>query len=389
MGSKSAIRLSIPVGAGRLYGSHGGDGSGRGGWERPGRWERRRRRTAAGRDLHTRLLLGGKVDGQSAEQRGVRDLTLDTYRYLRGGMVVMVVLLAAGIIGSAIDSGCWQGSISAYYYTTAHSVFIASLCAIGVQMIVYRGSSDTEDALLNLAGILAFIVAFVPTEISEHICGVPGPWVKSEPAITNNVWAIVIALMFARVASWLLYRRTITSRSRSVGGEVTVWALRVVMALGIAGFVFFRELFDEYAHNAAAIIMFLSIIATVSITAFLADRQQATPEAPHPNRYRRLYQAIAALMFATLALVVGVRIALNGWDHWVLVLEALLIAEFAAYWVLQTIELWKTPNRIELIPEELRSPLAQKRESPGPAGLMNDVRQLRRCPPDERMLRAL
>ena len=46
-----------------------------------------------------------------AEQQD-RDLTLDTYRYLRGGMVVMVVLLAAGVIGAAVSSQCWQGSIS-------------------------------------------------------------------------------------------------------------------------------------------------------------------------------------------------------------------------------------------------------------------------------------
>ena len=122
--------------------------------------------------------------GQIAEQQD-RDLTLDTYRYLRGGMVVMVVMLAAGVIGAAISSHCWQGSISAYYYTSAHSVFIASLCALGVQMIVYRGSSDTEDALLNLAGMLAFIVAFVPTGMPERQCGEAGPWAKWEAAITT------------------------------------------------------------------------------------------------------------------------------------------------------------------------------------------------------------
>ena len=98
------------------------------------------------------------MDALMAEQQ-VRDLTLDTYRYLRGGMVVMVVLLGAGVIGAAISSQCWQGSISAYYYSAAHSVFIAAVCAIGVLMIVYRGSTDTEDELLNLAGMSAFIVA--------------------------------------------------------------------------------------------------------------------------------------------------------------------------------------------------------------------------------------
>ena len=326
--------------------------------------------------------------GQIAEQQD-RDLTLDTYRYLRGGMVVMVVMLAAGVIGAAISSHCWQGSISAYYYTSAHSVFIASLCALGVQMIVYRGSSDTEDALLNLAGMLAFIVAFVPTGMPERQCGEAGPWAKWEAAITNNVWAIIIALVFARLASWLLYRSTDTGRRRSLGGDVTVWTLRFVVTLGIIGFVFFRDLFDAQAHNAAAITMFLAIIATVCITAFLVHQQPATSRAPHPNRYLRLYQIIAGLMFITLVLVIGVRLLVRGWSDWVLVLEALLIVEFAAYWTLQTIELWKTPNRVELIPERLRSQLAHKRELPGPAGLVKEVRQLRQLPSDERLCRAL
>ena len=78
------------------------------------------------------------MDALMAEQQA-RDFTLDTYRYLRGGMVVMVLWLGAGVIGAAINSQCWQGSISAYYYSAAHSVFIASVCAIGVLMIVYRG----------------------------------------------------------------------------------------------------------------------------------------------------------------------------------------------------------------------------------------------------------
>ena len=92
------------------------------------------------------------------------DRVLDTYRFLRGGLVVMVVMLFASLIVVAITTdGCWQTSISAYYYTAAHSVFVASLCALGILLITYRGSNDTEDILLDLAGVLAFVVAMVPT----------------------------------------------------------------------------------------------------------------------------------------------------------------------------------------------------------------------------------
>src|SRR5271156_5020787 len=98
------------------------------------------------------------------------DILLDTYRYLRGGMAVMVVMLGAAVLGERLTASCWQTSISAYYFTSAHSVFVAALCALGTLLIVYTGSTDTEDTLLNLAGILAFIVAMVPTS-RPALCG--------------------------------------------------------------------------------------------------------------------------------------------------------------------------------------------------------------------------
>jgi hypothetical protein len=61
-----------------------------------------------------------------------RDITLDTYRYLRGGIAVMVVMLGAAVIGERLTATCWQTSISAYYFTTAHSIFIAALGSVGV-----------------------------------------------------------------------------------------------------------------------------------------------------------------------------------------------------------------------------------------------------------------
>jgi hypothetical protein len=124
-----------------------------------------------------------------------RDITLDAYCYLRGGMAVMIVMLGAATIGERLRASCWQTSTSAYYFTTAHSMFAAALSALGVQFIVYKGSSDTEDVLLTLAGILAFIVAMVPTTRPVLLCGrhdLPADY-NVKYAITNNVWAVVVA----------------------------------------------------------------------------------------------------------------------------------------------------------------------------------------------------
>jgi hypothetical protein len=319
-----------------------------------------------------------------------RDITLDTYRYLRGGMAVMIVMLGAAVIGERLTATCWQTSISAYYFTTAHSIFIAALCALGAQFIVYKGSSDTEDVLLTLAGILAFIVAMVPTTRPVLLCGRYGLPAEYEikHAITNNVWAVVIALVIARVVSWWLYRRTNTARPKSVLGTVSTYILRAVMALGLVALVFFRNWFDSNAHGVAAVIMFLAIIATVVTTAFLVGRQDDA-KSPHRHLYYMLYQGIAAAMIVTLIAVVVLHFALDSWNHWVIVVETALILEFTVYWVVQTIELWRTPNRFELLPEADQPQFARRGRTRGPAGLLPEVVEATRPPVRERLLTAL
>jgi hypothetical protein len=279
-------------------------------------------------------------------------------------MAVMIVMLAAAVIGERLTATCWQTSISAYYFTTAHSIFIAALCALGVQFIVYKGSSDTEDVLLTLAGILAFIVAMVPTTRPVLFCGRYGlPAYDVKHAITNNVWAVVIALVIARVLSFWLYRRTNTASPKSVLGTVSTYVLRAVMAVGLVAFIFFRTWFDSNGHGVAAVIMFLAIIVTVVTTAFLVSRQDDA-KSPHRHLYYAVYQCIAAAMIATLVAVVVLHLALDSWNHWVIVAETVLILEFTVYWVVQTIELWRTPSRFELISEadqpQPRRPMTQR-----------------------------
>ena len=58
---------------------------------------------------------------------------------------------------------CWQHSISAYYYTPVQLFLVGALVAIGISLIALKGSIELEDAVLNFAGILAPVVALVPT----------------------------------------------------------------------------------------------------------------------------------------------------------------------------------------------------------------------------------
>jgi hypothetical protein len=319
-----------------------------------------------------------------------RDITLDTYRYLRGGMAVMIVMLGAAVIGERLTASCWQTSISAYYFTTAHSIFIAALCALGVQFIVYKGSSDTEDVLLTLAGILAFIVAIVPTTRPILLCGrygLPADY-NIKHAITNNVWAVVIALVIARVVAWWLYRRTNTTVPKSQLGTVSMYLLRAIVAVGLVAFIFFPDRFASNGHGVAAVIMFLAIITTVVTTAFFVSRQDDA-KSPHRYLYCVLYQGIAAAMIVTLIAVVVLHLVLDSWSHWVIVVETALILEFTGYWVIQTVELWRTPNRFDLLPDADQPKLAQRRRTRGPGGSLPEVVETTRPPVRERLLTAL
>ena len=282
-----------------------------------------------------------------------RDTALDTYRYLRGGIPVMLVMLSAALIIERARATCWQTSISAYYFTSAHAVFIGSVCVVGALLIVYKGSKDTEDVLLNLAGTVAFVVAFVPTSRPVLLCSESGMDVGAvtDDAVIGSVWALVVALAVARAASWWMYRRTRTGRDRSPLGEVAVWVQRAVLAVGLVTVIVVPDWFVANAHGIAAVTMFLAFIVTVLINAFLAGRQDEQ-KCPHNPVYHRVYQAISLTMAVTLIAAVAAHQLLDGFNHVVLVVEVALIAEFGAYWLVQTVELWNTSTRDELVDTE-------------------------------------
>jgi len=274
---------------------------------------------------------------------------LDTYRYLRGGMAVMIVLLGAAVVAERVGADCWQTTISDYYYTSAHAVFIASLCAVGAMLIVYKGSNATEDVLLNFAGILAFVVAMVPTTLPDLLCG-PTPLIANGDAAVRNVWAVVVALVVSRVASWWMYRRTGTPRERPPLATAATWMQRVVLGVGVVTLVAAPEWFRANAHGVAAVAMFAAIIATVLITAFLTGNQDQA-KCPQRRRYQAAYRAIAGAMALALGTAVVLHLVLDGFNHAIIVIEAALILLFGAYWLVQTVELWGTTTRAQLMPD--------------------------------------
>ena len=282
-----------------------------------------------------------------------------------------------------------QGALSEYFYTPAHSIFIATLLGFTTLFFVYRGSSDTEDALLTLAGVAALIAALVPRV--HPSCAAP-PFLpadfKIDVIVRPNVWAVVAALVLGWSLTWWQNRYNRSRQTRSAGGTLALYFLRLVVAGGLLCLIFNTKLFLSQAHGAAGVLMLSAFIATVFTTAYLAKKEE-----PLPGRrdYRGFYTFIARLMLVTLIGVVTVHFTHPDWFRipWITVLEAALILEFLAYWVVQSIELWDTPDRAERLSDADRERLAHRSTESGLAGLMREMSEVMNAPAGEKLMRFL
>lgn len=273
-------------------------------------------------------------------------------------MAVLAVMLGISVLIERWGSPCFLGSISAYYYTPVHSVFVGALIAIGVTLVALKGRDDLEDILFNLAGALAPVVALVPTaRPSSDSCasrvqllGLDTNGEDVAAMTTNNVSALLgagaLALVVAAGLAWWTMRKN--NRKMSLPDRVTKIGLGAAVLLFVAGLVWFvgwRSNFDRRAHGAAAIAMFVFIwIAVVvnggrpkAVVDFLYRAVGASPPVPD-DRWRAFpprYQAVAALMFVGGA----VALALGG-EQRVFWLEVVEIIGFALFWLGQTHQYW-------------------------------------------------
>lgn len=280
-------------------------------------------------------------------------MALRTYTALRVGSIGVIATLAIAIWLDRAGSPthCLQGSISAYYYTDVRSVFVGTLLVLGFTMIVLWGKTPTENGFLNLAGMLAPIVAFAPSQDANrcNVKDVTGEQVKRTqdvldaqlPAIQNNMRAyfIIVALALAAVLVMGIIS-VVTDNDGIVGDPVAYWGgWALGLALFVLGVVKYQDeaWFSAHAHGYAANTMF-AFIGIVVINIGLQKWQGTVePGGPQPV-WAVVYWAIAALMIVGAILFIGPM----GWlpadvkTHHVFVLEAWEIILLAIFWSLQT-----------------------------------------------------
>lgn len=270
---------------------------------------------------------------------------IKTYRYLRIGMIGAVVLLTMSILIERAGLDCWQTSVSAYYYTPVRAVFVGTLMAVALALIVYKGRDAWEDSFLNAAGMLVPVVAIAPTtnvDVASQCWSIPpdaSPKVNGELAlwvtkiVDNNFDALLLAGALGFVVAVVI--EVFVERRHPSFGESS-FGRRISIGLAGAMLLLFWRLSDtwgafyEKAHGYAAVAFFAFLILAIIANA-------ARHFFEYDNRWAGIYGAVALAMIAVGVAVPTFRI---GGDHNILWLEGLEIALFAIYWIAQTTENW-------------------------------------------------
>lgn len=272
---------------------------------------------------------------------------VNTYRYLRGTMIALLLLLLISVGYQwwwETGHSCWLGSISAYYFTPVRTVFVGSLCALGAVLIAYKGHSPEEDVLLNFSGFMAFVVAMVPT-VPDGLCG-PNAYSQSATeiamAVRNNIWSLILVAVLAAVVVVVLRRTSAGRRAPGAGRPAMRTIVVTVICAGIllgelTLFLVLRDRFIALSHGIAAGTMVAGVIAVMVLNALRADERHGGGEGA---KYRRTYILLAVALGVLLVLTVVVALTLTGFDHLILIAEVIIILLFGVYWLVQTVELW-------------------------------------------------
>lgn len=290
----------------------------------------------------------------------VRTTILATYRSLRVGIVCAGALLLTSVTLEVIRIGAVPASISALFYSPVRTVFVGVLIAVGLALVAVQGRVRWENSLLDAAGVLVPLVAFVPTPL---FAGTGAPSEDSPlwrvgadcagadscvPAdlhvgVGNNVAAYGLLGALTLALLWLHRLRARRSRSgpspipslRSVTIATLIW-----VALG-GWFVLGRESFIAFGHNVSAISFFALLIVVVVINARNATDGPAALSMGRDG-FRRTYLFIAWAMAVSVVGGVATFLITGEQSGFALIfwLEVVLLVLFIGFWVVQTIEHW-------------------------------------------------
>lgn len=170
-----------------------------------------------------------------------------------------------------------QPSISAYYYTNLREIFTGVLCAVGLFLIRYNGFKSSafwknDNLLTNLAGYMAFGIAFFPTN--------PGDW-------SEKIYTLV-----PLNKEWL-----------------------------------------GYFHDGFAAVFF-GILALLSIKVFTIGQKEDNQLPQHILNENNIYKVCGYLILASIILIVVFGI-FEWFNYATLLFEALALFAFGISWLIK------------------------------------------------------
>lgn len=290
-------------------------------------------------------------------------LALRTYSGIRMGVVAVILALGFAVWREIAGSpgGCVQRSLSAYFYTPVRPVFVGALLLLGFAMIVMWGRTPLEDAVLNVAGLLLAVVGLVPT-LDANYCSLPASVRSGESegavakiaeddliranaetvarSFTALLFTLVVVLVVVAVLTlraWAAGR--VPSRGERVAYSVT-WVVAAV-TVAVLWWLYLdaddpQSAFNQDVHAWSANVA----VGLVIVAVFLAAQENRAD--PSRRRWVHLYGWLGvAMVVAAVVVKGGDAVGLfSGWldSHATFVVEAILIAFIAVFWVFQTIE---------------------------------------------------
>ena len=264
--------------------------------------------------------------GESVEQ---------TYFSLRLALTLIVVMLLAALAIQGAQEWCAMHSISAFYYSPLQPMFVGVLVAIGICLIVYQGTTYQENLLLDIAGFMAFIVAFVPTADPKTVCadkGYVGLGVEESFLVWRNVLPLLLVTFVATFIAFVIRLNKDKSAPRPRLEVRRIGAGLGAQFVVLAALLFLDVQFVQRAHGIAATSLFVCIIAVVVINHI------GRKDDPSVTERKNVYGWVAAVMAGTLIVCVAAHLIFKL-PHLILIIETFLIAEFAVYWAIQTKDL--------------------------------------------------
>lgn len=287
-----------------------------------------------------------------------------TYRNLRLGIAGTVVVIGVAVAVTSLGTGVLP-SISAYYYTPARNLLVGALVAAAFGILVLSGRG-LQRALLDAAASFAPLIALVPTaaggssfvdDASDCASGTRCLPASALPDVEVGVWSyLVVGVLVLMVAAGVTASRSRSEGSgvwRAVGPSLGVAAV-VLVAVG-ATWMLARHVVLQWGHLMAAV-AFFGLIAAVAVTNAVSRPSPAAGTAAADRAghgLRRAYLVIAVALVVDLVLtVVAVAAGFDGGDAAsggsgvpvLLIGEAVALALFAAFWVLQSLQRWNDPD---------------------------------------------